>query len=135
MRSCWVVIRPQGVWIGIAQEKAMSFRAQQEQGSFEFSRDKPVYVNHYYFSLDDADFGPLFLKICRYAPWGIKLCLNGHEWAKRQLAKQGVAFTVLDNGFLECDEPERLVASPCVLAPCPLPLPYTQPRASVRQTA
>ena len=26
------------------------------------------------------------------------------------MAKQGVGFTVLDNGFLECDEPERLQA-------------------------
>ena len=37
-------------------------------------------------------------------------CLNGHEWAKRQSAKQGVAFTVPGNGFPECDEPERLQA-------------------------
>jgi predicted MarR family transcription regulator len=35
-------------------------------------------VNHYYFYIDDADFGPLFLKVCSYAPWGTKLCLNGH---------------------------------------------------------
>lgn len=103
-------VRDEVVFIGVAQEKAMAFRAQLQQGSFEFSRDKAVCVNHYYFYLDDADFGPLFLKVCSYAPWGIKLCLNGHEWAKRQLAKQGVAFTVLDNGFLECDEPEALQA-------------------------
>ena len=38
-----------------------------------------VYVNHYYFYIDDADFGPLFLKVCSYAPWAIKLCLNGNE--------------------------------------------------------
>ena len=33
------------VFIGVAKKKAMAFRAQHEQGSFEFSRDKPVYVN------------------------------------------------------------------------------------------
>ncbi len=43
-----------------------------------FTRDKTVYVNHYYFYIDDADFGPLFLKVCSYAPWATKLCLNGH---------------------------------------------------------
>jgi len=42
-------------------------------GQFGFTRDKTVYVNHYYFYIDDADFGPLFLKVCSYAPWGIKL--------------------------------------------------------------
>lgn len=34
-------------------------------------------MNHYYFYIDDAEFGPLFLKVCSYAPWGTKLCLNG----------------------------------------------------------
>jgi hypothetical protein len=57
-------------------------------GWFEFERDKSVYVNHYYFYIDDADFGPLFFEICSYAPWSMKLCLNGHEWAKRQLEKR-----------------------------------------------
>ena len=53
------------------------------------TRNKTVYVNHYYFYIDDADFGPLFLKLCSYAPWSTKLCRNGHEWAKRQLEKKG----------------------------------------------
>ena len=37
---------------------------------FQFNRDKTVYVNHYHFYIDDEDFGPLFLKVCSYAPWG-----------------------------------------------------------------
>jgi hypothetical protein len=48
------------------------------------------------------------LKVCSYAPWSAKLCLNGHEWAKRQLEKKGIAYEALDNGFLSCAEPERL---------------------------
>src|ERR1022692_3557428 len=77
-------------------------------GWFEFERDKSVYVNHYYFYIDDEDFGPLFIKICSYAPWSMKLCLNGHEWAKRQLEKKKTAYEALDNGFLSCAEPEKL---------------------------
>ena len=69
------------VFIGVAQEKAQAFSGKKIGGQFEFTRDKTVYVNHYYFYIDDADFGPLILKVCSYAPWGIKLCLNGHEWA------------------------------------------------------
>ncbi|MFL6446651.1 MAG: hypothetical protein ACJ746_03040, partial [Bryobacteraceae bacterium] len=71
-------------------------------------RQQIVYVNHYYFYIDDADFGPLFIKVCSYAPWGTKLCLNGHEWAKRQLEKRGIAYQCLDNGFLSCEDPEEL---------------------------
>ena len=76
------------VFIGVAQEKAKTFNGKKVNGWFEFERDKSVYVNHYYFYIDDQDFGPLFIKICSYAPWSMKLCLNGHEWAKRQLEKK-----------------------------------------------
>src|ERR1022692_1193632 len=96
------------VFIGVAQEKAKTFNGKKVNGWFEFERDKSVYVNHYYFYIDDEDFGPLFIKICRYAPWSMKLCLNGHEWAKRQLEKKKIAYEALDNGFLSCAEPEKL---------------------------
>jgi len=96
------------VFIGVAQEKAQAFQGKKINGQFQFTRDKTVYVNHYYFYIDDADFGPVFIKVCSYAPWGIKLCLNGHEWAKRQLEKKGITYQALDNGFLSCAEPNKL---------------------------
>jgi len=48
--------------------------------------------------------------VCRYAPWALKVCLNGHEWAKRQLQKRGLPFEALDNGFLSCGKPDELQA-------------------------
>jgi hypothetical protein len=96
------------VFVGVAQEKAQAFQGKKIDGQFLFTRDKTVYVNHYYFYIDDADFGPLFLKVCSYAPWSTKLCLNGHEWAKRQLEKKGIAYEALDNGFLSCAAPQQL---------------------------
>jgi hypothetical protein len=48
------------------------------------------------------------VKVCSYAPWSIKLCLNGHEWAKRQLDKLGIGYEALDNGFLSCSQPAKL---------------------------
>lgn len=99
------------VFIGVAQEKAYAFSARRLPGKracFEFIRNKSVIPNYYYFYLDDADWGESFLKICSYAPWGLKLYLNGHEWLKRQLAKEHIAFKVLDNGFLSCQNPQRL---------------------------
>ena len=68
------------VFIGVAQEKAQAFNGKKVNGRFEFERDKPVYVNHYYFYIDDEDFGPLFLKICSYAPWSTKLDLLQLGW-------------------------------------------------------
>jgi hypothetical protein len=101
-------IRDGIVFIGVAQEKAQAFQGKKIDGQFQYTRDKTVYVNHYYFYIDDAEFGPVFIKVCSYAPWGTKLCLNGHEWAKRQLEKQGIAYEALDNGFLSCADPKKL---------------------------
>ena len=67
-------------------------------------------VNHYYIYAVDRDFGPFFLKFCTYFPFNAKLCINGHEYAKRQLAQAGIAFEALDNGILSCADPERLQA-------------------------
>ena len=100
------------VFIGTAQEKQVAFKSAKhttEGGfvSFRYSR-QPAYVLHYYFYVQDAEFGPAFIKIGTYAPFPIKVCLNGHEWAKRQLTKAGVAFESLDNGFRSCEAPEKL---------------------------
>jgi hypothetical protein len=56
----------------------------------------------------DAEFGPFFLKFSSYFPYNAKLCLNGLEYAKCQLRKEGITFQALDNGFVSCAHPERL---------------------------
>ena len=101
------------VFIGVAQEQQTAFRARKEQKGqhvrFQFSR-QTVNVKVYYFYLQDREFGPGFIKIGTYAPYPVKVCLNGHEWVKQQLRRAGVAFEALDNGFLSCAEPARLQA-------------------------
>src|SRR6202007_163923 len=47
---------------------------------------------------------------CSYFPFNAKLCLNGHEYAKRQLTQKGIAFEALDNGIRKCTNPKRLQA-------------------------
>lgn len=99
------------LFIGIAQERASAFKGRKKEQKgrvgFEYARQS-VFVNHYYFYLQDEDFGPAFIKVCTYAPYAVKICLNGHEWAKRQAAKQGLSFEALDNGFMSCEEPQAL---------------------------
>jgi hypothetical protein len=127
------------VLIGVAQERARSWRATKEvRGSFvNFTwRWTSVAVNHYYVYFIDREWGPGFLKICGYAPYTMKLCLNGHEWAKRQLATRGISYTALDNGFGSCADPAALQGICDRLAPADflgcldrwldqLPLPLT----------
>ncbi len=103
------------VVIGVAQEKMRSFKAQKRCGpgtkiTFDFSRQS-VAVNHYYFYVQDRDWGPAFLKIGTYLPYPVKLCLNGHEWVKQHLSRARVRFESLDNGFLTCANPPALQAT------------------------
>jgi hypothetical protein len=72
------------VFIGVAQERASAFKARKLTGSergvlFEFSRQS-VAVNHYYFSVQDREWGPAFVKVGTYLPHPVRVCLNGHEW-------------------------------------------------------
>jgi len=99
------------VFIGIAQEKATSFKGHRDTTqpgvSFTFSR-QPVFVNQLYFYLQDREWGPAFIKIGTYLPYPVRVCLNAHEWAKQQARRQGLAFASLDNGFRWCADPARL---------------------------
>jgi len=109
------------VLIGVAQEKMRSFKAHKRQGRghtpvFDFSRQS-VAVNHYYFYVQDRDWGPAFLKIGTYLPYPVKLCLNGHEWVKQRLRRDRIRFDSLDNGFLSCADPDALQAACDALGP------------------
>jgi hypothetical protein len=101
------------VVVGKAQEKTPVFRTEKRRNP-ETGRTYPwivrttAMVNHYYFYGIDEDFGPFFIKFCTYFPYNAKLCINGHEYVKRQLAKEGIAFEALDNGILNCANPHRL---------------------------
>ena len=104
--------REEGVlYIGIAQEKASVPRTVRKRfpdgASIPWIEMSTALVNHYYFYCVDKDLGPFFLKFCSYFPYPAKLCLNGHEYLKRQLAQRGVGFESLDNGLLSCEDPRR----------------------------
>jgi len=95
------------LYVGIAQEKASVFRtvsrSHPESGKpIPWLGRSTVMCNHYYFYVFDDDFGPLFIKICSYFPYTIRVCLNGHEYLKRQLEKRGIDYEPLDNGILSC---------------------------------
>jgi hypothetical protein len=101
------------VFVGKAQEKTPVFRTEKRRSPttgrpYPWIVKSTAMVNHYYVYAVDRNFGPFFLKFCTYFPFNAKLCLNGHEYAKRQLAQKGIAFEALDNGILSCAEPERV---------------------------
>lgn len=100
------------LFIGKAQEKVRTFRTQGRRNSrgetYPWIVESTAMVNQYYFYGFDDDFGPFFLKYSSYVPYGAKLCFNGHEYLKRQLAKEGIGYEELANGILCCDDPKRM---------------------------
>ena len=103
------------VFVGKAQEKCTVYRTEKRRNphtgkTYAWIVKSTALVNHYYFYCVDRDFGPFFLKFCSYFPYNAKLCLNGHEYVKRQLEQQGIAYQALDNGVLSCADPKRLQA-------------------------
>jgi hypothetical protein len=67
-----------------------------------------VFVNQLYFYVQDREWGPAFVKVGTYLPYPVRVCLNGHEWVKQHLRREGIAFESLDNGFRWCADPARL---------------------------
>jgi hypothetical protein len=108
--------QPEGVlFIGKAQEKTTTYRTEKRHHP-QTGRPYPwlvratALVNQYYIYAVDEDFGPFFVKFSSYFPYTAKACLNGHEYVKRQLTKEGIAFEALDNGIAWCADPVRLQA-------------------------
>ena len=143
--------KPEGVlFIGKAQEKTPVFRTERRRNeqtgaTYPWLVRSTAMVNHFYVYCVDRDFGPFFLKFCTYFPYNAKLCLNGHEYVKRQLAQRGIGYEALDNGILSCEDPSgrkpcatgcrrrrsmRCCGSGC--ASCRIP---TRPRTARRATA
>ncbi len=99
------------VAVGVIQERVKAWRGAKTvlpRGgvAFDFRREA-VFVNQYYLYLADPEWGPSFIKFSGYAPWGGRVYLNGHEWLKRALAHEKIAFRPLDNGLLEVERPQR----------------------------
>ena len=92
------------LFVGVAQEKARIWRTARRRDPvtgkpYPWLYQDQAMVNHWYFYGFDADFGPFFIKFCGYFPYTGQIYFNGHEYAKQQCLKEGIAFTSLDNAF------------------------------------
>jgi len=100
------------LFVGKAQEKASVFRTEKRRDAqgkrYPWIIRSTAMPNHYYIYILDRDFGPLFIKFCSYFPYPAKLCLNGHEWLKRQLTQREIPFEPLDNGIRSSDQAGRV---------------------------
>jgi hypothetical protein len=64
---------------------------------------KTQYVNHYYFHIQDPDWGHVTIRMSGHPPFGAQVILNGHEYVAFQARKAGVTFHKEENCFTEVD--------------------------------
>lgn len=103
------------LYLGTAQEKMTTIRTEkrtnpQTGATFPWLVRATAVVKVFYWYVVDEDFGPMFIKFGSYFPYPVKVCLNGNEYLKRQLSKEGIAFEALDNGLRSCADPKRAQA-------------------------
>lgn len=102
------------LFVGKAQEKASVFGTEKRRDAqgkkYPWIIRSTAMVMHYCVYILDRDCGPLFLQFCTYFPYPAKLCLNGHEWLKRQATRRRLRFEPLDNGIRSAASPARVQA-------------------------
>ena len=98
------------LFVGVAQEKTRVWRTARRRDPatgkpYPWLYQEQAMASHWYFYGFDADFGPFHIKFCGYFPYTGQIYLNGHEYAKQQCRKEGIAFTALDNAFGTVSDP------------------------------
>jgi hypothetical protein len=70
-------------------------------------RGRPQKCLHYYFYLQDRQFGFMHLRLQTWLPLSVHIAINGREWLIRQLEGEGIGYRRADNCLLELADPER----------------------------
>jgi hypothetical protein len=65
---------------------------------------------HYYFYFNDRELGFMHVRLQTWFPFGIQIYINGKEYLKKRLTKQGISFTSHDNSITSVSDPEKAQA-------------------------
>lgn len=92
-----------GVWS--ATESCWSYKAQYNAhaGYPQLRRDWTK-CKHLYFYLDHEQYGFMNIRLQTWFPYHIQICLNGREWLRRGLEREGVGFVARGNKFAHIDD-------------------------------
>ena len=88
-----------GVWSSM--EACSTYRACYDpKAGFPQLRQDFGRCKHLYFYYDHPQYGFMSVRLQTYFPYGIQIALNGREWLRRSLDRQGVRHIVQGNKFL-----------------------------------
>jgi hypothetical protein len=94
-----------GTWSCV--EACNTFKAVYDQtAGFPQIKSGKSRCKHLYFYYDHEDYGFMSIRLQTWAPYEIQIALNGREWLKRLLEKNGVQFLLAGNKFLDIGDYE-----------------------------
>jgi len=92
-----------GVWSCL--ERGSSFRAVYcKQAGFPQLHHYQTRCKHLYFYFDDQELGFMNIRLQTWFPYHIQICLNGREWLRRSLEREGIGFRMHGNKFLHIND-------------------------------
>jgi diadenosine tetraphosphatase ApaH/serine/threonine PP2A family protein phosphatase len=66
------------------------------------------WIKQYNFYLRDAEWGPMFVRVCPYFSFSTRICLNQHHWLAHKMKQAGLHFVQTKNAFRQCSDPAAL---------------------------
>lgn len=66
------------------------------------------WVSQYNFSINDRNWGRIFVRICPCLLFSARVCLSQHHWLANRMREHGIEFKQVANAFLKCAAPDRL---------------------------
>jgi len=90
------------VHIFSAMEPCPSFKPWHEKATGKtFLKPTEAKCLHYYFYFIDRALGLCYLRVPTWAPFRLQVYFNGHNHLARKLQRAGIAYTLIDNAFVE----------------------------------
>jgi hypothetical protein len=59
---------------------------------------------HYYFYFIDKELGLCYVRVPTWCPFRLQFYCNGHNWLARQLDRNKIGYTLLDNAFTRIED-------------------------------
>jgi hypothetical protein len=94
-----------GTWSCV--ESCNTFRAAYDKvAGFPQIKADSTRCKHIYFYYDHPDYGFMSVRLQTWAPYEVQIAMNGREWLKRLLDKNGVKYVLDGNKFLDIEDYE-----------------------------
>lgn len=91
-----------------AMESCTAFRPWHDKKTHKtFLKTTPGKCLHYYFYFILPDLGLCYLRVPTWAPFRLQFYFNGHNELARKLDKKNIAYTMLDNAFVQIDDADQ----------------------------